>query len=307
MNRCIVLTVDESREQTRAIHALQREKRTLEGLRRKLDKKAILATHRNAQRLLRPLRVVNPFAGQLTFQDERTRTRRDHEKYLTLIDAVAFLHQYQRPVKQNGGASYVEVTLGDIELANRIAGEALGRSLDELPPQTRRFLNLLHGMVTKTCGEKKCEPRLCPFSQRQAREYTGWSAFQVKKHLSRLAELEYVLPHRGRYGQSFLYELVYDGEGRDGSKFLTGLIDVDALRGSLLPLDYDGNREHPNASREHQNGDRERAGSPQVAPMSRGGSTAKNPADADEQGNGSRLPSKPPKNAPDEKNQNHAS
>jgi hypothetical protein len=53
LNRCIVLTVDESREQTRRIHELQRQARTLDGLRHKLDKTAILAAHRNAQRLLR--------------------------------------------------------------------------------------------------------------------------------------------------------------------------------------------------------------------------------------------------------------
>ena len=46
---------------------------------------------------LRPLAVVNPYARQLTFLDDRTRTRRDHEKYLTLIDAIALLHQHQRP------------------------------------------------------------------------------------------------------------------------------------------------------------------------------------------------------------------
>ena len=32
LNRCLVLTVDEDREQTRAIHELQRERQTLEGL-----------------------------------------------------------------------------------------------------------------------------------------------------------------------------------------------------------------------------------------------------------------------------------
>ena len=32
LNRCLVLTVDEEREQTRAIHRLQRERQTLEGL-----------------------------------------------------------------------------------------------------------------------------------------------------------------------------------------------------------------------------------------------------------------------------------
>ena len=32
LNRCLVLTVDEDREQTQAIHQMQREAQTLEGL-----------------------------------------------------------------------------------------------------------------------------------------------------------------------------------------------------------------------------------------------------------------------------------
>ncbi len=142
LNRCLVLTVNETREQTRAIHRLQRERRTLEGLLAGQDRETIVRRHRNAQRLLRPLPVVNPYAPALTFLDTRTRTRRDHAKYLALIDAVALLHQHQRKVKtvQHRGLTveYLEVELGDVELANRLAGEVLGRSLDELPPQTRR-------------------------------------------------------------------------------------------------------------------------------------------------------------------------
>jgi len=99
LNRCIVLSVDEGRQQTEAIHALQRRKRTLAGLMAKHDKDALIQLHRNAQRLLRPLAVVNPYADQLTFLSDKTRTRRDHEKYLTLIDAIALLHQHQRQVK----------------------------------------------------------------------------------------------------------------------------------------------------------------------------------------------------------------
>ncbi|RQY07251.1 DNA primase, partial [Burkholderia stagnalis] len=89
LNRCLILTVDEGREQTEAIHRLQRTKRTLAGLKLKQDKQRILALHRNAQRLLQPVAVVNPYADQLTFLSDRTRTRRDHEKYLTLIDTIA--------------------------------------------------------------------------------------------------------------------------------------------------------------------------------------------------------------------------
>jgi DNA primase len=113
LNRCLVLSVDEDREQTAAIHRLQRERRTLQGLQRRQARETLIELHRNAQRLLRPLAVVNPFADRLTFPDAATRLRRDHEKYLTLIDAIALLHQHQRPVKamtwQGSVIEYVEV------------------------------------------------------------------------------------------------------------------------------------------------------------------------------------------------------
>src|SRR5271167_4328661 len=151
LNRCLVLSIDEGREQTAAIHAAQRERRTLAGLLAKAEREAILKTHQDAQRLLEPLAVVNPYANRLTFLDDRTRTRRDHEKYLTLIDTIALLHQHQRVLRTaNYGdrqVRYIEVTLEDIALANRLAHEVLGRTLDELPPQTRRLLGLVVELV----------------------------------------------------------------------------------------------------------------------------------------------------------------
>lgn len=273
-NRCIVLTVDESREQTRAIHRVQRERYTLEGLLAKRERDTIRQTHQNAQRLLRPLGVLNPFARQLTFLDDKTRTRRDHEKYLTLIAAIALLHQYQRPIKtrEHGGRTveYIEASLDDVAVANRLAAEALGRSLDELPPQTRRFLDLLTEMVEREAEARKIGREDHRFTQRDARAFTGWSDFQVKMHLRKLADLEYVLVHRGGRGQSFVYELLYDGQGQDGRKFMLGLIDTSSL--------YDQNREHPNVDREHEKGNREHPGSAQVAPREHGGSIAENGA-----------------------------
>ena len=98
-NRCIVLSVDESREQTERIHALQREARTEAGLARKVRRAELLTLHRNAQRLLEPLPVFNPFADRLRFLSNQLRTRRDHEKYLLLIDTLAVLFQHQRERK----------------------------------------------------------------------------------------------------------------------------------------------------------------------------------------------------------------
>jgi hypothetical protein len=99
LNRCLILSVNEDREQTKAIHRLQREQQTLEGLVRRQERERILRMHRNAQRLLQPLMVVNPYAKELTFPDHMTRSRRDQIKYLTLIRATALLHQYQRPIR----------------------------------------------------------------------------------------------------------------------------------------------------------------------------------------------------------------
>ena len=235
LNRCLVLTVDEDREQTRAIHRLQRERRTLEGLKTSRERRRLTRLHRNAQRLLEPLAVVNPYARRLTFLDTRTRTRRDHQKYLTLIEAVTLLHQRQRPrrrLEENGGEAleYVEVTIDDIAVANRLAAEVLGRTLDELPPQSRRFLELLSGLVDERCKTKDLERSEIRFSRREVLDHTSWSYPQVRRHLERLVELEHVLVHRGHRGNSFLYELLWDGRGRDGEAFMTGLIDVESLR-----------------------------------------------------------------------------
>ena len=233
MNRCIVLTVDEGRAQTEAIHSLQRQRRTLHGLMAKQGKDAVLALHRNAQRLLRPLAVVNPYADQLTFLSDKTRTRRDHEKYLTLIDTIALLHQYQRTVKSARGADgealeYIEVIAADIEQANRLTHEVLGRSLDELPPQTRRLLTLVAGMVGECGAALELARRDIRFSRKDVREKTGWGDTQLKIHLGRLAELEYLLVHRADRGQGHVYELLYDGDG-SMAPHLIGLLDAGAL------------------------------------------------------------------------------
>ena len=234
LNRCLVLTVDEDREQTKRIHTLQRQKRTLAGLERREAKTAILATHRNAQRLLRSLAVVNPWADQLTFLDDRTRTRRDHEKYLTLIDVIALLHQHQRQVKtasvQGRTVEYIEATLADIERANAIAHEVLGRSLDELPPQTRRVLGGVTALVATLMQEQGAKRSDVRFTRAQVRAHTGLSDTQCRVHLDRLTELEYLLSHRGQRGQSYEYELLHDGGADSAGQHLAGLIDVDALK-----------------------------------------------------------------------------
>jgi DNA primase len=203
--------------------------------------------------------------------DDRTRTRRDHEKYLTLIDAIALLHQHQRKIQtvQHGDKTlrYVEATPFDIEVANRLASEVLGRTLDELPPKTRELLTRITAWVDQRCGALAVERAAFRFSRRDIREATQWSDTPLKVHLGRLAEMEYLLVHRGGRGQSFAYELLYQGEGEAGESFLMGLIDVDRLR-------YDGQRSGQNGDRSGSESDRSGVGPGGVRPRSGGGPSA---------------------------------
>lgn len=228
-NRCLIATVDEGREQTRAIHDKQRERETLSGIFNRKRREDILRKQQNAQRLLKPVIVVNPYAKKLTFLDSRLRMRRDHVKYLTLIRSIALLHQYQRPVKQvkhqGKQISYIEVKREDIILANKLTHHILGTSLDEMAPQTRTLLNTLHRYVSNQCKQKQMQQMEFRFSRKDIRLHTGWSNTQLKVHLDRLVDMEYLYAHRGRRGVSYAYELVYKGEESQNSSFVMGLLD----------------------------------------------------------------------------------
>jgi hypothetical protein len=156
--------------------------------------------------------------------------RRDHMKYLSLIRAIALLHQYQREVKsverKGKQVRYIEVEPQDIATANRFAHEVLGRTLDELPPQTRKLLTALHAWVSDECQRQAIQRGDFRFSRRQVRELTGWGDTQLRVHLDRLVQMEYLIAHGGRRGLVFEYELLFDGQGADGGAFLMGLQDM---------------------------------------------------------------------------------
>jgi hypothetical protein len=240
-NRCLTLHVNESPDQTAAIHARQRAAYTVDGRTTTTKRQQIVKLHQDAQRLLEPLPVVIPWADQLNFRHDQTRMRRDHAKYLSLIAAITLLHQHQRPKKTRRSSEgqeieYLEATIEDAELANRLASEVMGQSLDALLPQTRQLLALIDDHVAQRAQHAKKSRSMIRFTQRELRESFGWGDFQLRRHLTRLLELEYVLAYRTGVGNQRQYELLYDGQGRNGEPFLLGLTDIAKLqKGSKAP------------------------------------------------------------------------
>ena len=246
-SRFFITSIDESREQTRKIQCFQRHRQTLGGMSGKHEIDVLITRHRNFQRLLKPLVVVNPFAEQLTYGDDRLQGRRDQPKYLNLIKAITFLRQMSKSVKTSvkpGGSSidYIEVDPEDIRIANTLAHEILGRSLDELSRPSRDLLMQLDDMVagrakTKersvssalSADEYAPDRRSVSFTRREIRESTGWNNARVHRYLKELVDLEYVLQDAGRNGATCRYRLAYEGQGKDGSRFMLGLLSVEQL------------------------------------------------------------------------------
>lgn len=252
LNRCLVLTVDEGREQTRAIHERQRFGETIEGLLESQEKGEVMELHQNAQRLLRPLLVANPYAKDLSFLDQQTRARRDHMKYLTMIRTVTLLHQYQREEKttrHNGReVRYIEATKADIALATELARKALSSSQDQLPPKTRELLQRLEDYVTRQSDALGIAHEDVRFSRRELREHTSLGNTQLKTHLGRLTEMEYVMVHRERHSQRHVYSLShrsdgftdavcgYDEKPVGGGRALVGEAERPVLKSDSAPL-----------------------------------------------------------------------
>jgi DNA primase catalytic core len=226
MNRCLVLAVNEDREQTQAIHQKQREAQTLEGLKARTRRNKIVRLHRNAQRLLKPVDVVIECLKERRFPDTMTRTRRDHMKFIALIQAITLLHQHQREIKtsmeEDETLEYIEATEADVKLAWELASHVLMRSLDDVQTQTRRLLLLIDKMVTAECERLEIERLDYRFTRATVRQFTGWGDSQLKKHLSRLEDLEYLALHRGVAGQSFVYALNFEMD-ENGRPVLPGL------------------------------------------------------------------------------------
>jgi DNA-binding transcriptional ArsR family regulator len=195
--RCFELAMDESSEQTTRIHERQRLMKTEKGLHLREKAEAIARKHWNAQRLLEPLPVVIPFAGQLTFPSHWMRTRRDHARFLNLIEVSAFLHQFQRE-RQSGA---VVASADDYKVAYELSREVLSETLSDVKKPLREAYERIQTVYVKQGG---------PISRRDIREALNVPDSTVRRWLSELVEYEYLVPlqpERARQGRAMRYRL----------------------------------------------------------------------------------------------------
>jgi hypothetical protein len=217
--RCFELAMDESAEQTRRIHERQRIMRTERGFQLRKEADAITRRHWNAQRLLEGFPVVIPFADRLTFPSSWMRTRRDHARFLNLIEVSAFLHQHQR--ERRNGAILADVA--DYAVAYGLASSVLAETLADVKKPLREAYGRIRGLAGDGEGS---------VSRREIREALSVPDSTVRGWLAQLVELEYLEADssKGGAGRVTRYRLTDRGPRDD---VVVGLLPPDDLRRTL--------------------------------------------------------------------------
>jgi|WetSurMetagenome_2_1015567.scaffolds.fasta_scaffold91099_2 DNA primase len=221
--RFLILTIDESAEQTKQILQAQISKNMLDWYQTTSDESSVLKLHHNMQRLLKPLIVTFSRELRLVWPYSRLQMRREQQKFVSLVKAITLLHQYQRKtgtMKRVDGSKmeYVQATQKDIDLALELGREVFSRNCDDVSPTGRKLLAEIVLLVNEKYNDlKENDPERnlflyeIPFLRKELRERIGWSETQVRRNIDQLVELGYVGRVNGRQGSTFRYLLLDDG------------------------------------------------------------------------------------------------
>lgn len=199
-NRSFLLYLDESIEQDNKIMQYQRQ--ISSGEINFYEQREIQEFLQNTQRILKPIRVVNPYAKHLSLPLEVFKPRRTNNHYLQFIEAITFYYQYQRKEQtdKDTGEIYIETTLEDIENANRLLKEVLLRKSDELTGSCRNYLESL-----KTYLKSKKKKT---FTNREIRQALRINPSNQKRYNLQLQIGYYIKKVEGKKATGYHYEIV---------------------------------------------------------------------------------------------------
>jgi hypothetical protein len=221
--RFLILTIDETPEQTKSILTAQLTKNMMDWYQATSDESVVQKLHHNMQRLLKPLTVTFTRELRLVWPYSRLQMRREQQKFVSLVKAIVLLHQHQRKtgvMKRADGSKmeYVQATQRDIDLALELGREVFARNVDDVSPTGRKLLTHIVDLVSEKYGSmKESAPKdsllmtEIPFSRKELRERIGWSETQVRRNAEQLVELGYLGRINGRQGATFRYLLLDDG------------------------------------------------------------------------------------------------
>lgn len=198
-NRSFLLHVDESPNHAKEVMNYQRKLQAgMVNEAEQLEHKKLL---QNVQRLLKQVRVINPYATMLDIPECVFKKLRTNMHYLRLIEIITFYHQCQREIKTDAnGKPYITTTPDDIAWANFLIKDSLLRKSDELSGQVRHFFESL-----KSFADKKEEPKT--IYAKEVREAFRMNPMTINRYLRELENRGYIQRNGGNRKTGFEYEI----------------------------------------------------------------------------------------------------
>lgn len=214
-NRSFLLYLDESKGQDNAVMDYQRKLRA--GKIDTTEENNIKELFKNCQRILEPVRVLNPFAEFLTIPEEVLKPRRSNDHYLLAIEAITFYHQCQREKKADENDElFIEVTIEDIAAANELLKDVLLRKSDELSGSCRDYLQHINEYLQSNQQTK--------FTNREIRKHLKLEPTKQKRFTKTLLENYYIKRTQGSKARGYEYEIVSPGEYDQLQSKITGVL-----------------------------------------------------------------------------------
>ncbi len=199
-NRNFLLYIDESAEQDQRIMDYQR--RASAGKLNEQEELKAAELLRNVQRVLKPIKVINPFAEYLELPQSVFKPRRTNSHYLQFIEAITFYKQYQREqqVNEETGEVFIETTIEDIQEANELIIEVLLRKSDTLTGATRNHLESLKNYLQ--------ENKQTQFNTTEIRKHLRVKQSTLQRYHKQLLGEGYIKKVKGKKGQMYVYEII---------------------------------------------------------------------------------------------------
>lgn len=199
-NRSFLLYIDESAEQD--IRIMNYQRLISAGKINEDQEYKSREILKDVQRVLKPIKVINPYAEHLELPQSVFKPRRTNSHYLQFIEAITFYKQYQleQQVNEETGEVFIETTIEDIEEANELIQDVLLRKSDLLNGACRSFFELLKAYL-KTNNQTT-------FTNAEIRRTLRINPSNQKRYMLQLQLAELVQRAKGDKRKGYVYEVV---------------------------------------------------------------------------------------------------
>jgi DNA primase len=200
MNRCFLIAVDETKEQTQRIIRYQNQKASgkIDGQEERKATEFI----QDCIRMLKPCEVVNPYADKVNLPEEAHKIRRLNGLYQSFVKQMTLMNQYRR--KKDGKGRLI-TEKEDLQTAAEIMFDSIVLKIDELDGSLRLFYEQLKTYI-KGKGEAY---ESYSFGQREIRQALNISKTQLHRYIHDLLALEYIRQAGGHANRGYQYKVLW--------------------------------------------------------------------------------------------------